>query len=178
MLLNKWITGTMSFQSVISTSRLHQQLVEQLSAQYPDADDETLFDSADGFSNLTETVAAVLRSRREDLALASALKAQIAEMRERLGRLEARAETKRDLVASALAEAKVKRIIEPDFTVSLRPAPPALVVTDEAVIPEDYWVPQPPKLDRLSLLAALKRGKATPGATLNNPQMTISVRTK
>ncbi len=168
----------MAFQSVISTSRVHQQLVERLSADYPDADDETLYDSADGFSNLTETVAAVVRSRREDMALAAALKTQIGEMRERLGRLETRAETKRDLVASALVEANVKRIIEPDFTVSLRPVPPSLVVTDEAEIPEEYWLPQPPKLDRLSLLTALKHGKTTPGATLNNPQMTISVRTK
>ncbi len=168
----------MTFQNVISTSRLHQQLVERLSAQYPDADDETLYDSADGFSNLTDTIAAVLRSRREDLALAAALKAQIAEMRERLGRFETRAETKRDLVASALVEANVKKITEPDFTVSLRPSPPSLVVTDEAEIPEEYWLPQPPKLDRLSLVADLKRGKTAPGAMLNNPQMTISVRTK
>ena len=168
----------MSFQSVISTSRLHQQIVERLSSEYPDLDDETLFDSADGFSNLTETVAAVLRSRREDLALVAALKVQIGEMRERLGRLEARADTKRDLVASALAEANVKRIIEPDFTVSLRPSPPALVVIDEGDVPEQYWVPQPPKLDRLGLLNDLKRGKSPPGVTLGNSQMTISVRTK
>lgn len=168
----------MSLQSLISTTRLHQQLVERLSAAYPDADDETLYDSADGFSNLTETVAAVVRSRREDLALVGALKAQIAEMRERLARLEARAETKRDLVASALAEANVKKIIEPDFTVSLRPVPLSLVVTDEAEIPETFWLPQPPKLDRLGLLAVLKQGRSTPGVTLNNPQMTISVRTK
>ena len=72
----------------------------------------------------------------------------------------------------------MKKITEPDFTVSLRPVPPSLVVTDEAEIPEEYWLPQPPKLDRLGLLATLKRGKTAPGATLNNPQMTISVRTK
>ena len=99
-------------------------------------------------------------------------------MRERLGRLEARADTKRDLVATAMAETNLKKIVEPDFTVSLRPTPPSLVVTDEAEIPAEYWVPQQPKLDRLGLLTALKRGRGTPGVTLNNPQMTISVRTK
>ena len=39
----------------------------------------------------------------------------------------------------------------------------------EELIPEPYWVPQPPKLDRQALLADLKRGDEIPGAQLGNP---------
>ena len=67
---------------------------------------------------------------------------------------------------------------EPDFTASLRAVPPAVVIVDEEQIPRDYWKPQPPRLDRQGLSAALKSGSTVPGATLSNSQMTISVRTK
>jgi hypothetical protein len=69
-------------------------------------------------------------------------------------------------------------IAEPDFTVSLRSVPPSVVIIDEGQIPQDYWKPQPPRLDRQGLSAALKSGSAIPGAALSNSQMTISVRTK
>ena len=55
---------------------------------------------------------------------------------------------------------------------------PSLVVVAEDQIPADYWVPQPPKLDRQSLLAALKRGGEVAGAQLGNPKPTLAVRTK
>ncbi len=55
--------------------------------------------------------------------------------------------------------------------------PPLVIVADD-VIPEPYWVPQPPKLDRQSLLADLKRGEVIPGDQLGNPKPSLAVRTK
>jgi hypothetical protein len=52
------------------------------------------------------------------------------------------------------------------------------VVVEENLIPDSYWVPQPPKLDRQSLLAHLKREGPIPGTELTNPKPTLSVRTK
>ncbi len=68
--------------------------------------------------------------------------------------------------------------IETEDSVSLRPKPPPLVLVDEKEIPEDFWKPQPAKLDRQGLIAALKAGRDVPGATLGNSALTISVRTK
>ena len=45
-------------------------------------------------------------------------------------------------------------------------------------VPEEFWKPQPPKLDRQGLISALTAGRDIPGAILGNPPMTISVRTK
>ena len=53
-----------------------------------------------------------------------------------------------------------------------------LEVVAEDKIPAAYWKPQPPKLDRQGLLAALKAGTAIEGAALAPPHLQLSVRTK
>ncbi len=99
-------------------------------------------------------------------------------MQARLGRIEERARKKRDLVCSVMERADVRKLTEPDITVSLRPSRAPLVLTNESAIPEDYWKAQGPKLDRQGLIAALSAGRDVPGALLGNAPMTISVRTK
>ncbi len=123
-------------------------------------------------------LAEVLSSALDDRAFGSALRSRIGDMQTRLSRIEERARKKRDLVCSVMERADVRKLMEPDFTVSLRPSRPPLVLTDEEVIPRDYWKAQAPKLDRQGLLAALSGGKDVPGALLGNAPMTISVRTK
>jgi len=77
-----------------------------------------------------------------------------------------------------MERADIKKINEPDFTASLRQVAPGLVVLDERAIPEPFWKPQPPKLDRSALIAALKSGEMVPGASLGNGGITIAVRTR
>ena len=49
---------------------------------------------------------------------------------------------------------------------------------NEAEIPEPYWIPQPPKLDRKGVLDALKSGTMVPGATFANSKVSLAIRTK
>ncbi len=156
----------------------HKYLREKLEAEFPDADDETLRDTLEGMTSLTEMLAEVLRSQLEDQAFASALRARMADMQERLSRLDERARKKRELVTSVMEQADLKKLMEPDFTVSLRPSRPPLTIIDEEAIPGDFWKPQAAKLDRQGLISALGAGRDIPGAVLGNPAMTISVRTK
>jgi hypothetical protein len=156
----------------------HQYLRERLRAEFPDADEDTLRDTLEGLSTLPEALATVLRSYLDDLTLAAALGMRIDDMQERLSRIESRAEKKRELVTSVMERADIKKLGEPDFTASLRPSPPAVVVTDKGQIPQAYWKPQPSKLDRQAISAALKSGATIPGALLSNPEMVLSVRTK
>jgi hypothetical protein len=156
----------------------YQYLRERLHAEFPEADEDTLRDTLEGISSLHEALAAVLRSSLDDLDLAAALGIRISDMQDRFARFEQRADKKRELVTSVMERANLKKLAEPDFTVSLRAVPPSVVVIDEALIPQDYWKPQAARLDRQSISAALKGGSAIPGATLSNPEMTISVRTK
>ncbi len=156
----------------------HRYLRERLEAAFPDADEETLMDTLEGMTSLTDSLAELLRSSQEDQSLASALRSRMADMQERYSRFEERARKKRELVCTVMEEADLKKLTEPDFTVSLRPTRAPLMIIDEAAIPGDYWKPQPTKLDRMGLISALSNGRDIPGAVLGNPPMTISVRTK
>ncbi len=156
----------------------HQYLRERLEAEFPDADEETLHDTLEGMTNLTEMLAEVLRSQLEDQAMGSALRGRISDMQERLSRFEDRARKKRELVTRVMEQADLRKLVEADFTVSLRPSRPPLMIIDDEAIPGDFWRPQPAKLDRQGLISALGAGRDIPGAVLGNPAMTISVRTK
>ena len=157
---------------------LHEYVRTTLRDEFPDVDEETLRDTLEGISELPELIAAIVRSHLDDAALAAALRSRVSDMQERLGRIEGRAEKKRALIASVMERADMRKLSEPDFTVSLRPTPCPLVITAEADIPEAYWKPQPPKLDRKALLAALNSGECVPGASLGNGGITIAVRTR
>lgn len=154
----------------------HNFLKERLTADFPDLDDETLADTLEGETGLNEALAAIIRSREEDLSLITGLKARLEGLKARLERFQDRADRKRRLVTDVMARAEIKRITEPDFTVSLRTSPAAVVVEDEALIPEDYWKPQAPKLDRLALGEALKSGQTVQGASLGEPKPSITIR--
>ena len=156
----------------------HRYFRERLEAAFPDADEDTLRDTLEGMTNLTEMLAEVVRSCLEDQSLGSALRSRVSDMQERCARFDERARKKRELVSSVMEQAALKKLVEPDFTVSLRPSRAPLIIIDEAAIPEDYWKPQPAQLDRMGLISALSNGRDIPGAVLGNPPMTIAVRTK
>jgi len=154
------------------------QLKERISGSYPQADDETLLDTLEGITDLHEMIAAVIRSALVDEALHAGLRFRLDDMRERLSRLELRASKKRHLALEAMTEVGLTKLEQPDFTASARAGSPALVVIAEATIPQAYWLPQPPKLDRQAILGELKRGSEIPGAQMSNPKPVLSVRTK
>lgn len=155
---------------------IHTYLSERLREEFPDLDDETLTDTLEGETNLTEALAAVLRSREEDLGLITALKSRLEAMKARLDRFQDRAERKRRLVADVMSRADIKRIMQEDFTVSLRAAPPPIEIEDEALIPADFWKAQPPKLNRAALGEALRAGCTVEGAMLGTPKASITIR--
>jgi len=155
----------------------HAYLREQLLAEYTSIDDQTLRDTLEGISTLPEALAAVVRSYLDDLTTAAALGLRIEDMQARLSRIEARVEKKRGTIAGVMEKADLRKLEQPDFTASLRAVPPGIVIEDEEGIPASYWKPQPPKLDRRGLLAALTAGQAVPGAHLGNGGVTLVVRT-
>ena len=157
---------------------MHKLLKDRLLASYPEDSEDDLADTLEGLTNLNEMIAAVIRSALVDEALQQGLKVRLSEMKERMARLEQRSAKKRLLALEAMSEARLKKLEQPDFTASARSGVPGLVVLSEDGIPEDYWAPQPAKLDRQLLLANLKRGKSIAGVHLGNPKPILSVRTK
>lgn len=52
------------------------------------------------------------------------------------------------------------------FSFNIQNNPPSVDITDEKLIPQEFFIDQAPKLDKKSLLAALKDGKEIEGATI------------
>jgi len=151
---------------------------ERIRTQDPDLDEQTLTDTVEGLTDLHEILAAIVRAALADEALATGLKGRIAEMQERLERLQERAAKRRQIVKDTMVELDLKKLTAPDFSASIRPGMPALLVIDEAAVPSIYWEPREPRLDRQGLLAELKQGAEITGVTLSNPEPVLSVRTK
>jgi Siphovirus Gp157 len=153
-------------------------LKERLLANFPSADEDTLFDTLEGITDLHEMIAAIIRSALVDEAVQVGLRTRIEDMRQRLTRLAERGLKKRQLALEAINDAGLKKLEQPDFTASARVGAPPLVVASEQSIPEAYWIPQPPKLDRQTLTSDLRRGDEIPGAYLGNAAPILVVRTK
>ena len=151
---------------------------ERIRALEPELDEQTLSDTVEGLTDVHEILAAIVRAALADEALATGLKSRIAEMQERLERLQERAAKRRQVVKDTMVELDLKKLTAPDFSASIRPGMPALLVIDQAAVPSIYWEPREPRLDRQGLLAELKQGAEITGVTLSNPEPVLSVRTK
>ena len=156
----------------------YRAIRDRIRAQDPEIDERTLADTVEGLTDLHQIVEAIIRSALEDEALAGGLKGRIIEMEERLNRFEDRASKRRQIAKDVMVEFDLKKLQAPDFTASIRPGTPALMVIDETAVPSIYWELPPPKLNRREMLSDLKEGADVAGATLSNPEPVLSVRTK
>ena len=151
---------------------------DRIRAQDPQIDEQTLADTVEGLTDLHEIVQAIIRSALADEAQATALKCRIADMQERLDRLQDRASKRRQIAKDVMVELDLKKLTAPDFTASIRPGTPALMVIDEAAVPKIYWEPREPRLNRQELANDLRQGAEIAGVSLSNPESVLSVRTR
>jgi hypothetical protein len=154
----------------------YQILADQLKARFTEIDEDTLADTLEGVSQLPDLIAEIVRSGLEDEVLINALRQRIDEMQARLSRLKDRHDKKRAIAAWAMSQAEIRRIQMADFTLSLRPGSQRLDILDEAQLPAQFFVPQPPRLDRAGVSAVLKRGETVEGAVLVQGEPTVQVR--
>ena len=151
---------------------------DRIRTEDPSIDEQTLADTVEGLTDLHEIITAIIRSALADEALASGLKSRIAEMQDRLERLQDRASKRRQIAKDVMVELDLKKITAPDFSVSIRPGLPSLMVIDEAAVPSIYWQPSAPRLKRQELLTELKDGVEIGGVALSNPEPVLSVRVR
>ena len=97
---------------------------DRIRAEDPRIDEQTLADTVEGLTDLHEIIITIIRSALADEALANGLQGRIAEMEERLGRLQDRANKRRQIVKDVMIELDLKKITAPDFS-GARSAPNA-----------------------------------------------------
>ena len=163
---------------LILSALTYQEIQRRLREEDPELDETTLADTAEGLTDLHEILGAIIRSALIDEALVWGLKSRVREMQDRLSRLEERAMIRRQIARDVMLECEIKKLTDPEFTISIRAGTPALVVTNEVAIPAQFWEPREPRLNRQGLIAELKRGAIISGAELSNPEPVLSVRSK
>lgn len=145
-------------------------------AAMPNMDDDTIRDSIEGETSLREAIAAVVADINDDEMLVAGIATMIGRLSDRRTRLDTRTEARKAAIQKAMEIGEIKTLPLPSCTLSLRAVPRGLAVTDEKLIPWDYFVAQEPRLDRKRLKDDLKAGKEIPGCVLDNGGLTLSVR--
>lgn len=147
--------------------------------------DSGLADDDEDFQGIVETEAddtldrlrRMLRTARWAEGQAKAVKEMEADLKERRARFEAKADQIRHIVQWALGEIGLDKLTAPDFTASIRETPPAVVIADETLIPDEYVrITRAP--DKMAIKEALKAGAVIPGADLGNGGSSLTVRFK
>jgi Gp157 protein len=135
----------------------------QLTSIYGEGEPDTVLlkDMVEGETNLFETVDRILLQIAADGANLVGLDKAMSTMEVRKKRIEGRVETMRTMLASALEILEEKRFERPLATVTLKPTPRKVLVTDEAAIPAQFWKTPDPTLSKKDLADALKAHEET-----------------
>jgi hypothetical protein len=149
-------------------SELRRQLIE--------ADPEIGEPSLLNMTNLHDAIIATVRSALEDEDAACRLRGRMDAMEAGLRRIERRVQGKRVLALGALREAGLEHLEADDVRVSVRRAPPLLVITDEDLVPDSFRIERRPPFDLQRIRDALEAGVDVPGAQLADAEPYLSVR--
>lgn len=161
----------------LKTSAIEREIADLL-LLYPELEeDEALrLDTIEGETGALEFLDKLLSGEREADAQSDAIKVRMDALKARKDAAERRKEGIRKLMFRLMNAASLRKVMLAEATLSVRAVPPSLVVTDEAVIPDQFWK-EVRTLDRSSVLNELKAGHEVAGAQLSNGGETISVRT-
>lgn len=151
--------------------------IEQLMVAYPELteDDQLMADTLEGETDFRAVMSKLVAMDREANAMAEAVKAQMSQMAERKARWTRKSEAMRSLMHKLMDAATARKLTLPEATISVRNVPPAVQITDENAVPDEYAVYER-KIDKAALKKALQYGGSVSGATLGNGSETISIR--
>lgn len=147
----------------------HRAEFERL-AESGEIDPQVIVDTLESLDGeLNDKAISIAQFTRNLDATAQAVREAGKAMLERAARLEKRAQSIRDYMLFQLQFAQVTKIECPWFVIQVKKNPPAVVIDDEAAIPEAFKVqpePPPPRPDKAKIRDALKAGEEVPGARL------------
>jgi hypothetical protein len=152
------------------------RVADALTAAGVTADDPDFSELMASETDIQRHLARLLRvARREEAEAVGCTKIE-AELRARIDRKQLRAEKLRAIVRDAMQELGLTKLPAPDFTASLSAGRSKVVLLDEDAVPDQFFATKR-TLDKRALAAALESGPVE-GATLSNPEPTLTIRGK
>jgi hypothetical protein len=148
--------------SGINPTRLERAMSEAMKLRelVGDEDAALLADTLEG-----ETDIMVILDRLAEIALAAHLLTEHG--RKRIKRLDAREERARDTIRRIMEALGIAKLERPLISLSVSDGPRAVVITDQAAVPEGWWRRA---IDKVALAKHLKDGNTVPGTELANGQ--------
>lgn len=141
----------------------YAQLLEMAEEMESDALVDTLESLQDAIEEKAENIAKLVKNLESD---AKIIKEEEQRLAERRHAIEAKIERLKTYLQEQLETAGIEKVKRPTITVAIQANPPSVDVIDEKAIPNDFLIPQAPKVDKRSILERLKKGEAIPGVTL------------
>lgn len=139
-------------------------------------DEDTQHDMAEGETSIMEAIDAAIAEMDECAAIVAGCKAQAEVYNSRASKFSARADRIRGLIEQAMVIADLATVKRPTATISVKKTPPKPMVTDESLIPSQFFKPQPPKLDKAAINDAIKAGETVAGVQLDNGGISLQIR--
>jgi transcriptional regulator of heat shock response len=124
---------------------------------------DTLESIQDAIEDKAENLAKLIRCLEAD---AKILKEEESRLADRRKSFENRIASCKEYLQNQMEVAGLDKVKRPTVTVSIQSNPPSVEVIDESLIPSEYMVPQPSKIDKKSILTALKDGLVIEGCTM------------
>jgi hypothetical protein len=156
----------------------HERLRKELLERFPElsSDEEALSDTLSGESALPDITAQIIRSALEDERLGESVGGHIAKLQKRKLYLEFRAARKRALALYAMTEGNLPPITQPDFSAHIGRSRGKVIITNEEALALEF-VRLKREPNKKAIGDALRNGDTVEGATLSNPEPTLTVRT-
>ena len=163
--------------NLVTAIAQHERLRTELLERFPELqeDDDALGDTLYGESDLTDTIAQIIRSALEDERLAESVSEHLAKLRVRKDRLEGRATRKRALALYAMQEGSLPKITQSDFSAHIGRSRGKVIITDEENLALEF-IRLKREPDKKAIGEALRNGDTVDGATLSNPEPILTVK--
>lgn len=131
---------------------------------------DTLESIQEEIDDKVENTVKLMRSFQGDV---EAIKSEEKRLADRRRSIENRIESIKEYLRNEMEIAGIDKVKRPTLTVSIANNPPSVEIADESLIPTDFMVPQPDRIDKKALLVALKEGESIDGCSI---KQTRSVR--
>lgn len=133
----------------------------------PEVMQDTLDSIEDAIENKAENIAKLIRNLESDV---SAYKEEEERLKTKRQATENKVKWLKTYLEDNMKLTGKTKFKSGMFNFSIQKNPASVNITDEKIIPEEFLIQQPPKVDKTSLKEILKRGIEVPGAELKQTE--------